>query len=277
MESSLLLEMFPTTDSSVILSALRDSGGSIDRTVEKLLPTQSESGYHRAECLGESSGLGSAALGETSSSGLGSAALGETSPSGLGSAALGETSPPGLSSAALGETSSSELGSAALGETSPSGLGSAALGETSSSELGSLLVGLQKKEIDFSRSFDLEVNRSPLWCHFYKNSYHSPQHLRVPLRIEFSGEDGIVAGALRSDFFDSLLHEVNDRLFEDQYHRVLKKDWDLDQTFHTAGLIIAHSILQGGPAFPCLCPAVFSFILFDDKERALSEFQCTTI
>ena len=35
--------------------------------------------------------------------------------------------------------------------------------------------------------------------------------------------------------------------------------------------MIAHSIMLGGPSFPCLCPAVFSFLLFGDKKKALEE------
>ena len=35
--------------------------------------------------------------------------------------------------------------------------------------------------------------------------------------------------------------------------------------------MIAHSILQGGPGFPGLCPATFSFMLYMDKERPLEE------
>ena len=29
--------------------------------------------------------------------------------------------------------------------------------------------------------------------------------------------------------------------------------------------------MQGGPSFPCLCPAVSSLLVFGDKEKALGE------
>ena len=35
--------------------------------------------------------------------------------------------------------------------------------------------------------------------------------------------------------------------------------------------MIAHSIVQGGPTFCCLCPAVYSYMVYGSKERALEE------
>ena len=39
---------------------------------------------------------------------------------------------------------------------------------------------------------------------FYKNSMCAPNRLREELNIEFQGEEGIDAGALRCEFFQSL-------------------------------------------------------------------------
>ena len=50
-----------------------------------------------------------------------------------------------------------------------------------------------------------------------------------------------------------------------------KKDNNLQRMFETAGIIMAHSVLQGRPAFPCLCPAAYSHMLHLDKERALEK------
>jgi len=47
--------------------------------------------------------------------------------------------------------------------------------------------------------------------------------------------------------------------------------------FKTAGLIIGHSILQGGPGFPCLCPAAYNYMLHVDKEKALQEMESANI
>lgn len=44
--------------------------------------------------------------------------------------------------------------------------------------------------------------------------------------------------------------------------------------FESAGVMIAHSIIQGGPAYSCLCPAAFNYMLYLDEEQAL--VQCPT-
>ena len=65
---------------------------------------------------------------------------------------------------------------------------------------------------------------------------------------------------------------MNELLFEGHENsRLPKKDSNLQRLFECAGVIIGHSVLQGGPAFPCLCPAAFSYLLYLDKEKALQE------
>ena len=101
---------------------------------------------------------------------------------------------------------------------------------------------------------------------------NDPEQLRKELRIEFEGEEGVDAGALRNEFFEVLLREMNELLFEGrESSRLPKKDSNLQRLFECAGVIIAHSILQGGPGFPCLCRAAVSYLLHLDKERALQE------
>ena len=48
-----------------------------------------------------------------------------------------------------------------------------------------------------------------------------------------------------------------------------KKDANMEQNFELVGMMIGHSILQGGPGFSCLCPPAFNYLLYGDKERAL--------
>ena len=65
---------------------------------------------------------------------------------------------------------------------------------------------------------------------------------------------------------------INDNWFEGNSSCcVPKKDCNLERNFEICGMMIAHSILQGGPGFPCLCPPVFSYILYGDKDKALQE------
>ena len=143
------------------------------------------------------------------------------------------------------------------------------------STLRDLLSAHQAKFTDFSRFSELEISRERVWrqaMSFYKNSCHRPERLRHELCIEFIGEEGIDAGALRCEFFEQVLKELDQKLFEgNPQRRVPKKDEGLEHTFKIAGIIIAHSILQGGPAFPCLCPPVYSYLVFADRDKALQE------
>ena len=126
-----------------------------------------------------------------------------------------------------------------------------------------------------SRHFELIVWRDRLWrsaLSFYKNCIHNMERLLYLLRIEFEGEEGVDASALKLEVFECLLQEMDEQLFEGEpTRRVPKRDSNIDKYFQSAGMMIGHSIMQGGPSFSCLCPAVYSFILFGDKELALEE------
>ena len=64
---------------------------------------------------------------------------------------------------------------------------------------------------------------------------------------------------------------VNENFFEGQVDRRLpKKDWGNEHNLEMAGMIIAHSITQGGPGFPYLCPAIVSYMLTLSSEAAIN-------
>ena len=58
-------------------------------------------------------------------------------------------------------------------------------------------------------------------------------------------------------------------------NRVPKKDSNLQRLLESAGPTIAHSIVHGGPAYSCSCPAVFNYMLYLDEEQTL--VQCPTV
>ena len=61
---------------------------------------------------------------------------------------------------------------------------------------------------------------------FYKACLHQPSRLKGTLCIEFNGEEGIDAGAIKYDFFIEYLRSIKQELFEGQANRlVLKHDW----------------------------------------------------
>lgn len=140
--------------------------------------------------------------------------------------------------------------------------------------LGSLLQQLASVEVNTDQICDLEVSRDKLWrqaASFYKNSAHARERLHKSLSIEFTGEDGVDGGALKNDFFELLMAEINERLFEGtSTRRLLKKDWGLEGLFTLAGgTMVAHSLIQGGPGLPILCPSIYHFMVSLDRESAI--------
>ena len=108
----------------------------------------------------------------------------------------------------------------------------------------------------------MRTNRSSLWNEarvFYKRAIMtSPELLRKELCIEFSGEEGADAGALKFEFFEKVLQCINEDCFEGcEDRRIPRCHWGSDTELEMAGAIIAHSILLGGPGFPCLHPMIF--------------------
>ena len=99
----------------------------------------------------------------------------------------------------------------------------------------------------FEKSFDLVVKRDKLWksaLSFHKNCLHCPERLFYELRIEFDGEEGVDAGALRQQFFQCLMKEMNDKLFEGALtQRIPKRNSNVEKNFLSAGMMIGHSIM----------------------------------
>lgn len=141
--------------------------------------------------------------------------------------------------------------------------------------LDTLLMMHAAEMIDSNRDTYLTVSRAGLWqraiC-FYKASKNCPQKLKQNLVVTLENEDGMDAGAIRGFFFEHLMKEVNERLFEgDSFRRVPKKDSELCSYFELAGLMVAHSVLQGGPSVDCICPAVYTTIMSGALEEAVEE------
>jgi len=102
---------------------------------------------------------------------------------------------------------------------------------------------------------------------FYKGGICRPHKLQKVLVIQFQGEVGADGGALRKEFFEDALKEMNHRLFEGTPdRRIPKKDWDLQWAMEIAGMLIGHSVLQEGPAFGCVSPTVFDFLIAGDSS-----------
>ena len=103
------------------------------------------------------------------------------------------------------------------------------------------------------RFVDITVHRDRIWrtaLGFYKGSMKNPNQLHRELRIEFEEEEGIDAGALRNEFYEILLRELNDKLFEGHCRRRLpKKDSNLQRLFETAGVFYHILSYKGDQGF----------------------------
>ena len=122
-------------------------------------------------------------------------------------------------------------------------------------------------------SLNMKVTRELLWERsqsFYKGLKNQRAQLTKPVNVEFVGEEGVDAGAIRLSYFEMLMGELNSRFFEGQEcNRIPKKDWGLTTIFETAGMMVAHSILNGGPGLPCLLPAVYHSVSSPDTDLSL--------
>ena len=131
--------------------------------------------------------------------------------------------------------------------------------------LQSILLTHSFNIFDNETQLHISVDKENLWSRavaFYKGMKRNPKRFKRQLVVEFEGEEGVDAGALRSTFFELLIREMDKNLFEgNATRRIPKKDWGLSSVFEIGGMILAHSVLNGGPGFPCLLPAIYHCIL----------------
>ena len=126
--------------------------------------------------------------------------------------------------------------------------------------LSHLLHTLSKSTIDEEETYTLRVNRSCIFNAaqvFYKRTMRNKTPLLKTLVIEFSGKEGVDAGALRNEFFERAIEEGNRECFEGDLERHLPKNyWDGECNLELFGTLTGHSLLQGGLGLPCIHPGL---------------------
>ena len=131
---------------------------------------------------------------------------------------------------------------------------------------------LASKIINDDEETYLEMNRNCLWNKaklFYKKATTDVEILKKNLIISFSGEEGVDGGALKNEFFVSALKKMDEDFFEGNKERRLPKcHWGCEVEQVIAGALVSHSLLLGGPGFPCLHPAVYSNICSNGESEA---------
>ena len=107
---------------------------------------------------------------------------------------------------------------------------------------------------------------------FYKTGIKEAEKLWQPLAIIFQEEEGLDAGALKTEFFELLLKEIQKRLFEGRDEsKVPLRDSSKAFLLKLAGVAISHSIIQNIPVFGDLSPAVYYHLAGCDPDLVASQ------
>lgn len=70
------------------------------------------------------------------------------------------------------------------------------------------------------------------------------------------------------NFLKIHIFEANICLFEgEDDRRIIKKDWGLEVVCEIFGMVVAHSIMQEGPGFPCLSPCMFQYLATEKSDE----------
>ena len=119
------------------------------------------------------------------------------------------------------------------------------------------------------------VKRTGIWktvLSFYKAAQGDPNRLKKNFMTEFeeAGEVGVDGGALKIEFFEMALKELNWRLFEgESTSRLPRKSCDNITLFKIAGMLICHSVMQKGPTFAVFPEWFFDIICSGDPVSAI--------
>ena len=107
----------------------------------------------------------------------------------------------------------------------------------------------------------------------------------VPVKFQIRGEPAVDAGGvLRQIYEDVFLKILNGdgglQMFQGPPDRVIptyRSSTILSGTFEMFGKIIAHSLVQGGPGFPYLCPTIYWYISTGDLQQGVARLSCIDI
>ena len=128
-------------------------------------------------------------------------------------------------------------------------------------------------KVDPFEDIEVTINRQELWKDaqgFYKKALDKPVKLLRNFVVKIKNEDGVDAGAVRLEFWSLVLKEINERLFEGHLHeRMPRRNCGNFILFKMCGSVIAHSLLNKGPAFPCLAPWVYQYLHSAPQESVL--------
>ena len=148
--------------------------------------------------------------------------------------------------------------------------------------LQQLLYNFREESLS-TQEIKISVDRDEIWrCGlvFYKKCINNPNRLKMSLEVNFTGLTGeqssMDAGALSFEFFGALLKEASLRLLEGKEENLVpRRSGGNDTNFVVLGMLMGHSLLNGGPCIAVLAPWVYDMISgkvkFDDIATKITK------
>ena len=129
---------------------------------------------------------------------------------------------------------------------------------------------------------EITVDRDAIWMEvvkFYKRAMCDKKSMTRELVVKFCNEDGIDGGAIKREFFNLAFKEIRQRLFEGPEESMLPiKDSSKGLLFRIAGMVVVHSLIQGGPTgLLILAPSIYSYLLSLDEDIIISQLDKSSI
>ena len=130
---------------------------------------------------------------------------------------------------------------------------------------------LARKMNPYSTAEKLKVDREDLVMDVFQHYKYSNFDSSVAIKFQIRGEPVVDTGGVLRQVYESVFLKIAKgegcngvQMFQGPLKRVLpsyRSSTILSGTFKILGKIIAHSLVQGGPGFPYLCPTLFWYIL----------------
>ena len=111
---------------------------------------------------------------------------------------------------------------------------------------------------------------------YYKSTKFDP---KIPISVRFRGQPGVDSGGLLRRAFTTAFEAIaqskvpSSRLFTGQTNSLTplySSENLLTQSFKTLGKMVGHSLIQDGPGFPNLVPAIYWYIVTGDLNEAVA-------
>ena len=117
---------------------------------------------------------------------------------------------------------------------------------------------------------------------YYKDPNFDPN---VPVKFQIRGEPAIDGGGVMRQVFEDVFMKILKgdgglQLFQGPPERAMptySSSSILSGSFEILGKMVAHSLVQGGPGFPYLCPTLYWYIATGDLQQGLARLPCIDI